>query len=117
MSNRTNTQIEESLGFPASGVNLAPLVLSVSNSTASGVLSANTTYRLAATEDLHFFLHGNSFPDGGGQDNRAASTSDTLLFGGVPEVFTTDTNNTVISAIRASADGTLICTPMKTRKN
>lgn len=115
MSNKANRQIEEALGVLHSGVNLAPVSISLSSTSASGVLASNTTYRLAADQDCYVVFQGNSLGTGIPR-HRTASSGDTPMFGGVPEVFSTDENNVCLTAVRKSTDGTLVATPLKTRK-
>ena len=75
----------------------------------SGEVGTNQVVRLAASEDCYI-----SFIKPG--DNQATSAG-CLLFGGIPEVFSTTERETYISVIRKTTSGELVITKLKTRSS
>ena len=101
MASKSERLITEALGHPTSTQKF-----SVTGTTVSGVLAANSTHRYLSTEDAHIKW---------GVDNDAADANDMLLVGGVPEVFTTTANRVVINVLRSSTSGSLYVTLLHSR--
>ena len=104
MSSRSERTIVEALGVPTNETT----TVSFSATATSGLLDAQTMYRLAATEDCYVRL--------GGAGDENVDSSDMLLFGGIPEVFQTTVNEITLGVLRVSADGVLHATRMKSPK-
>lgn len=102
MSSKADRTLVEALGVLSDDTTK----VSFTDTATSGILDANSTYRLASTEDCYikFAEAGDSNVDSG----------DTLLFGGIPEIFQTTANNTSLGVIRKDTSGDLHCTRMKT---
>lgn len=104
MAARSDRTITEALGFPDSNDGAA---LDFSANEVSGIMDANSTYRIAATEDCYLKI---TTPGGGGD----VDSDDMLVFGSIPEVIQTTKNQYQFNVLRKSADGTLHLTRMKT---
>lgn len=106
MSAKSDSTISEALGVPitddvyASGINF-------SSAATSGYLEPNSMYRFAPSEDCYIQITQSGQHD--------ADTNDTLMFGGLPEVFSTTGNRIQINVIRKSADGVLSITKLLKR--
>ena len=105
MASKSERLITEALGY-FDAANLTNI--SFSSTSASGILDANTTYRVIATEDCYLRLDA---PLGA----PVADSNDMLMVGGLPEVFVTTANATAVQVIRKDTDGVLQLTPMLTR--
>lgn len=105
MASKSERLIAERFGCPRSddGGKVA-----FTDSTASGVLIADTTYRVTPDADCHVKL-----------DDRgeAADSNDMYMVSGVTEYFTTTASDIVLHAIGKSpvTAGNLYYTPMKSR--
>ena len=108
MGNLSNRSIHEVFGCPTED---ETVVVEFSDSASAALtLEANTTYRLAATEDVYINF--------GDNPSTAVVTADgVLVFGGVPEVFCTTGKNIYLTALRVDTDGDLHVTKMITRGN
>jgi len=80
------------------------VVINFTDSSANGLLAANSTYRIIATENCHIEL---------GITSDTATTSDAYLAAGVPEVITTGAaTNIYLCAIRSTTSGYLYATKL-----
>lgn len=104
MATKTDRTIVEALGHPdADNV----YKFSLASTTTSGILDSNTTYRFASTDDYFFYLSDTN--DG------PVTPSDTLGFGGIPEIFQTTSNEVIlcVSGVETAVNGNLYVTKMK----
>jgi hypothetical protein len=101
MASKSERTIVEALGVPTGDTT----AISFSTAAVSGVLDAETTFRLAATEDCYVRL--------GKAGDENVDTSDMLLFAGIPEIFQTTENETSLGVLRKGTDGVLHVTRMK----
>ncbi len=101
MSSKADRTIVQALGVPSTDTTK----VSFTAATTSGTLDANSTYRLAATEDCYVRL--------GKAGDEEVDTSDMLVFAGVPEIFQTSTNETSLGVLRKDSNGALHATRMK----
>jgi hypothetical protein len=107
MGNLSNRAIHEVFGCPTEA---KTIVIEFSSSAEVVALEPNSLYRFAATEDCYIDLDSSG--------SVTAVTSDgVLIFGGVPEVFSTTGANYILAVIRKSADGDLHVTKMLNRGN
>lgn len=107
MGNLSNRAIHTIFGCPTE---LETDVVEFSDTPAILELMPNQIYRLAPTEDCLIDLDGNG-------SSTAVTVDGVLLFGGVPEMFSTTKANYFLAVLRKSTDGDLHITRMITRGN
>jgi hypothetical protein len=105
MSGKLEKTLGNTFGCPTEGNTTQ---IDFSGTSASGVLDANEMYRVAASEDCYISFITDENP-------AQATSAGVLMFGGVPEVFTTTSKETLISVIRKSTNGELVVTKLKSR--
>jgi len=106
MGNLSNRAIHEVFGCPTE---IETEKVSFTSSATYQTLEANSVYRLAATEDCFITFKQNV--------GDSVTTSGVLIFGGVPEMFSTTGKMVKLGVLRVSADGDLHVTKMITRGN
>ena len=101
MSRQTDRQLQRIHG--QTGTPLTPLTVT-DTSSASGALSANTTYIFVCTKDCHFIV----------AETPVATTNHTFLAKGVPWPITILADGTTykVAAIQSEEAGTFTITPM-----
>lgn len=100
MSSQADRTLVQALGRPGEVVSVSFI-----STIASGLVDGDSVYRFAATEDCYFYLSS-------GIAGGAADSTDTLLFGGLPEIFQCSTLDTCVVVTRKDTDGTLNITKM-----
>lgn len=104
MASKSERLITEALGLPVSD---RATNIDFSSSSVSGLMTADTTYRVISTEDCYVRLADDA--------GLGADTDDMLMIGGLPEIFVTSASAVSIEVIRKDADGVLQLVPMHSR--
>lgn len=112
MSGKLEKTLNQTFGCPTE---YATTQIDFTATAASGQLFANEVYRLAPSEDCYisFIKVGGAVPSAA---DANATSSGVLMFGGVPEVFSTTDRETYVSVVRKTTNGELVITRLKTRQ-
>ena len=105
MGNLSNRAIHSIFGCPTE---LETIVIEFSSTPSVTELKANSIYRFAATEDCLIDLDS----DG---SVTAVTADGVLVFAGVPEMFSTTSDNKILAVLSSGTDGNLHVTRMITR--
>lgn len=79
------------------------VIITVTGTTATDTLEANSTYRVISTQDCFINIEASA---------TAATSSHMLVLAGIPEVFSTNATAVEVSAIRLDTDGSLYLTKL-----
>jgi len=107
MGNLSNRSIHSVFGCPTQA---ETTVIEFSDSATVVELMPNEVYRFTATQDCYIDLDESG-------SVTAVDADGVLVFGNVPEMFSTTGKNYFLAVIRKSADGDLHVTRMLTRGN
>lgn len=100
MANKSELVLNEAAGRP---VATGTVNITVTGTTATDTLAADTLYRWISTVDCYINLE---------ETDTAATSSHMLLLAGIPEVFKTNKTHVEVNAIRVDTDGVLSMTPL-----